>query len=236
MKNVPPPPPRFVGCKRFLFAVCALLCIVFAFALVGCGSDYTDDDDYANFVKWQARYETEKELVELLREYDAAYTAYSSVGGGSNIVFSLRGVTILTDANVTAAWVVYDGADYQVCIDLDNTGAKIFADTTTTNIGEILEIAEINGDNRTVVFSAAISGTVGNGKISISQATETAAKELCSKFSAGAIKIAAAAYNAKRATVSARIANSDYLPPVLPEAPEFVDVSAYLQKAEAMGF
>ena len=70
----------------------------------------------------------------------------------------------------------------------------------------------------------------------IHQTTEAAAKELCGKFGTGTIKIAAAAYNAKRAAVSAREVNSDYLPPALPEAPEFVDVSAYLQKAEAMGF
>ena len=232
------PPPRFVGRKGFVCAICALLCIVFAFALVGCGSGYTDEDDYANFVKWQARYETEKELVGLLREYDAAYTAYSSgVGGGSSIVFSVRGVTVLTDANVAAAWVAYDSINgYCVCIELDNSGAATLADITTSNVGEILEVAEVNDGNRTVLFSAAIHGTVSNGKMLLNQTTEAAAKELCCKFGTGAIKIAAAAYNAKRAAVSAREVNSGYLPAELPESPEYLDVSVYLQKAEAMGF
>ena len=62
--------------KSLFRTMCVLLCAVFAFALAGCGNTYTDEDDYANFVKWQARYETEKELVGLLREYDAAYTTY----------------------------------------------------------------------------------------------------------------------------------------------------------------
>ena len=62
--------------KSLFRTMCVLLCAVFAFALAGCGNTYTDEDDYANFVKWQARYETEKELVGLLREYDAAYRSY----------------------------------------------------------------------------------------------------------------------------------------------------------------
>lgn len=231
------PPPRFVGRKGFVCAICALLCIVFAFALVGCGSGYTDEDDYANFVKWQARYETEKELVGLLRNYDAAYKAYmDGAGSGSDIVFSLRGVTVLTDANVSDAWVVYNGSEYCACIELDNSGAKILADITTSNVGEILEVAEVNDGNRTVLFSAAIHGTVSNGKMLLNQTTEAAAKELCCKFGTGAIKNAAVAYNAKRATVSAREVNSGYLPAELPESPEYLDVSVYLQKAEAMGF
>ena len=224
--------------KSLFRTMCVLLCAVFAFALAGCGNTYTDEDDYANFVKWQARYETEKELVELLREYDAAYTAYSSgVGGGSSIVFSVRGVTVLTDANVAAARVMYDSTrGYCVHIELDNTGAAILADITTTNVGEVLEIAEVNNDNRTVLFSAAIYGTIVDGKMLIHQTTEAAAKELCGKFGTGTIKIAAAAYNAKRAAVSAREVNSGYLPAELPESPEYLDVSVYLQKAEAMGF
>ena len=224
--------------KSLFRTMCVLLCAVFAFALAGCGNTYTDEDDYANFVKWQARYETEKELVELLREYDAAYTAYSSgVGGGSSIVFSVRGVTVLTDANVAAAWVVYNSINgYCVCIELDNSGAATLADITTSNVGEILEVAEVNDGNRTVLFSAAIHGTVSNGKMLLNQTTEAAAKELCCKFGTGAIKIAAAAYNAKRAAVSAREVNSGYLPAELPESPEYLDVSVYLQKAEAMGF
>lgn len=220
--------------KSLFRTMCVLLCAVFAFALAGCGNTYTDEDDYANFVKWQARYETEKELVELLREYDAAYTAYSS---GSSIVFSVRGVTVLTDANVAAAWVAYDSINgYCVCIELDNSGAATLADITTSNVGEILEVAEVNDGNRTVLFSAAIHGTVSNGKMLLNQTTEAAAKELCCKFGTGAIKIAAAAYNAKRAAVSAREVNSGYLPAELPESPEYLDVSVYLQKAEAMGF
>ena len=224
--------------KSLFRTMCVLLCAVFAFALAGCGNTYTDEDDYANFVKWQARYETEKELVELLREYDAAYTAYSSgVGGGSSIVFSVRGVTVLTDANVAAARVMYDSINgYCVCIELDNSGAATLADITTSNVGEILEVAEVNDGNRTVLFSAAIHGTVSNGKMLLNQTTEAAAKELCCKFGTGAIKIAAAAYNAKRAAVSAREVNSGYLPAELPESPEYLDVSVYLQKAEAMGF
>ena len=224
--------------KSLFRTMCVLLCAVFAFALAGCGNTYTDEDDYANFVKWQARYETEKELVELLREYDAAYTAYSSgVGGGSSIVFSVRGVTVLTDANVAAAWVAYDSINgYCVCIELDNSGAATLADITTSYVGEILEVAEVNDGNRTVLFSAAIHGTVSNGKMLLNQTTEAAAKELCCKFGTGAIKIAAAAYNAKRAAVSAREVNSGYLPAELPESPEYLDVSVYLQKAEAMGF
>lgn len=224
--------------KSLFRTMCVLLCAVFAFALAGCGNTYTDEDDYANFVKWQARYETEKELVELLREYDAAYTAYSSgVGGGSSIVFSVRGVTVLTDANVAAAWVAYGSINgYCVCIELDNSGAATLADITTSNVGEILEVAEVNDGNRTVLFSAAIHETVSNGKMLLNQTTEAAAKELCCKFGTGAIKIAAAAYNAKRAAVSAREVNSGYLPAELPESPEYLDVSVYLQKAEAMGF
>lgn len=224
--------------KSLFRTMCVLLCAVFAFALAGCGNTYTDEDDYANFVKWQARYETEKELVELLREYDAAYTAYSSgVGGGSSIVFSVRGVAVLAGAGVAAAWVAYDSINgYCVCIELDNSGAATLADITTSNVGEILEVAEVNDGNRTVLFSAAIHGTVSNGKMLLNQTTEAAAKELCCKFGTGAIKIAAAAYNAKRAAVSAREVNSGYLPAELPESPEYLDVSVYLQKAEAMGF
>lgn len=188
-------------------------------------------------MQWQARYETEKELVGLLRNYDAAYKAYmDGAGDGSDIVFSLRGVTVLTDANVSDAWVVYNGSEYCACIELDNSGAKILADITATNVGEQLEIVEINGDHRNVLLAPTINGTIGNGKITLAQSSEAAAKELCGKFSAGAIKNAAVAYNAKRATVSDRTANGGYLPAKLPESPEYLDVSAYLQKAADMGF
>ncbi|MCM1232825.1 MAG: hypothetical protein NC489_22090 [Ruminococcus flavefaciens] len=219
--------------------MCLALCVVFALALVGCGNTYTDEDDYANFVRWQTRYETEKELVGLLRKYDAAYSAYKGgASDGSNIVFSIRGVTVLTDANVAAATVVYDGTSYCYCvsIELDNSGAKILAEVTASNVGETLDIVAVSGDSRTVLLSPIITGTVGDGKVRIAQETETAANNLCSQFSAGAVKNAAIAYNAKRIALSARTVSVDYLPLSLPEAPEFLDVSGYLQKADALGF
>lgn len=222
--------------KGFFSVLCVLLCVVLSLALIGCGNSYTDEDDYANFVRWQARYETEKELVELLREYDKAYKTYNGmVSNGSTVIFSLKGVTVLTDANVKSASVLYDGYDYFLSVYLDSSGAKVLTDITTANLGETLEIVEVSETNRTVLFSATISIPIANGTIMIRQSSESAAKELCGKFSAGAIKNAAVAYNTKRTKVSTIYVSSDYLPTALPETPEFVDVSEYLQKAEAIG-
>lgn len=235
------PSPRFVGRKGFLSAVCALLCIVFAFALAGCGSCYTDEDDYANFVKWQARYETEKELVELLREYDAAYKAYySDATLPATIEFVFEDTAILSDANITAVDTSYYGSDYVLTITLDAAGANIFANFTATHIGESLSIIEIEGDSRTVLWQAVISSTIGNGIVPIYGLEVEAVNDLRSRIEAkcadSSLKRIAAAYNEKRSGTAARYITSDYLPNALSTEPDYTNVAAYLKKAEAMGF
>lgn len=253
MKNLQkvPPPPRFVGRKGFVCAICALLCIVFAFALVGCGSGYTDEDDYANFVKWQARYETEKELVGLLREYDAAYTTYVACverehSTGSNtavsIAFVFEGRTILTDDNMRRVETIYDATNgYAVVITFDTVGTAIFAEFTANHIGDTLDIVAISDGSSSVISSPYINAAITDGRAIIhgNFTTESAndlSLQIASKNAERMVQQAAVAYNTKRSESSTRYSMPEYLPASLAVEPQYVDVSAYLQKAEAVGF
>lgn len=245
------PPPRFVGRKGFVCAICALLCIVFAFALVGCGSGYTDEDDYANFVKWQARYETEKELVGLLREYDAAYKTYAtcvkhenSTGGNNSasIAFVFEGRTILTDDNMRRVETVYDTTNgYNVVIVFDAVGTAIFAEFTANHIGSTLDIVAISGGSSSVISSPYINAAITDGRAIITGnfTAETAndlSLQIASKNAERMVQQAAAAYNDKRSKSSACYSMPEYLPASLAVEPQYIDVSAYLLKAEAAGF
>ncbi len=245
------PPPRFVGCKRLCSVLCAIFCALLAFALVGCGNTYTDEDDYANFVRWQSRYETEKELVGLLREYDAAYTAYteftakssgSSVVAFASIAFVCEGRTVLTDENIKLVQSSYDVGlgDYVVTITFDSVGAAILADLTVNHIGDTLEIVEINNGNSSVILSPYINTAITNGVVPISGLPEANANELYMRIAAKtaerSVRHAASAYNDKRSKSSARYPMPEYLPASLAVEPQYIDVSAYLQKADAVGF
>lgn len=225
-------PPRILSNKYLYRIVCAIICAIFAFMLVGCG-----DSDYKNFIQNQKRYEAEKELVDLLRDYDTAYTSYKGgANDGINIVFSICGVTVLTDAYVTAAMVAYTDSSYCTIIEFNNSGADILMKSTANNIGEQLEVIAIKGDSRSVLLSAYISAPMYKNTMLLEQATEEAANNLCNQFRMIAVKNAAAAYNAKRIALSDQTVSVDYLPLKLPETPEFSDVSSYLQKADKLGF
>lgn len=236
--------------KNFLCAVCALLCVVFAFALVGCGRGYTDEDDYANFVRWQARYETEKELVGLLREYDAAYTAYTEFtakASGSSVVatsiaFVFEGRTVLTDENIKLVETAYDSPNgYFIAITFDSVGTAIFADLTSSNIGGTIEIVETRNGQSSVLSAPAINSAVLDGRAVINgNYTAESVNELYVRISAKtaerSVRRAASAYNDKRSESSARYSLPEYLPTSLAVEPQYINVSAYLQKAEAVGF
>lgn len=238
--------------KSLLRTVCALLCAVFAFALAGCGNTYTDEDDYANFVKWQARYETEKELVGLLRDYDAAYRSYTTYIENSkdalpnndtvSLAFVFEGRTVLTDENIKLVNVEYDsGNGYIVAVVFDSVGSAIFADLTSTHIGGIIEIVEIRNGQSSVLSALVISAAVTNGRAVINgNFTEASANELYMRIAAKtaerSVSLAASAYNEKHTDYAARYAMPDYLPAALSTAPKYADVSTYLQKAEMLGF
>ncbi|MDE6398360.1 MAG: hypothetical protein K2L51_03470 [Clostridiales bacterium] len=237
--------------KSLLRTVCALLCAVFAFALAGCGNTYTDEDDYANFVKWQSRYETEKELVTLLREYDAAYTAYteytakasgSSIDAAVSLAFVFEGRTVLTDENIKLVQSGYDAGlgDYVVTVTFDSVGTAILAELTANNIGGTLEIIETTNGNSFVLSSPHINSTITNGIAQINGFTEADANELymriASKTAERSVRRAASAYNDKRSKSSARYSMPEYLPASLAIEPQYTDASSYLQKAEAVGF
>lgn len=236
--------------KKIIYYVYALLCVVFAFALVGCGSGYTDEDDYANFVRWQARYETEKELVGLLREYDAAYTAYteftvkssgSSVAAAS-IAFVFEGRTVLTDENIKLVETAYDSNNgYFIAITFDSVGTAIFADLTSSNIGGTIEIVETLNGQPSVLSAPAINSAILDGRAVINgNYTAESANELyvriAAKTAERSVRRAASAYNDKRSESSARYTMPEYLPASLAVEPQYADVSTYLQKAEAVGF
>lgn len=232
--------------------VCLALCAIFALALVGCGNTYTDEDDYQNFVRWQARYETEKSLVGLLREYDAAYRAYVTYSDKTadaperndaiSLAFVFEGRTVLTDANIKLISPEYqqESADYAVAITLDSIGAAVFADLTNNNIGGTVEIVETVNGNSTVLSAPIINSAITNGKVVVGGFSKESADDLClrlwAKCAETNVRQAAAAYNDKRAESVARYSMPDYLPSALPTTAEYVDVSTYLQKAIDLGF
>lgn len=238
--------------KGFFSALCALLCVVFSFALIGCGNSYTDEDDYANFVRWQARYETEKELVELLRNYDAAYRSYATYIENSkdalpnndtvSLAFVFEGRTVLTDENIALVETGYDSdIGYFVTVVFDSIGSAIFADLTSTHIGGIIEIVEIRNGQSSVLSAAVMNAAVTNGRATINgNFTEASANDLymriAEKTAERSVSLAASAYNEKHAEYAARYSMPEYLPAALSTAPEYTDVSVYLQKAEAVGF
>lgn len=231
--------------------MCVLLCAVFAFALAGCGNTYTDEDDYANFVKWQARYETEKELVELLREYDAAYKTYTacverenSTGGNTSasIAFVFEGRTILTDDNMRRIETVYDATDgYAVVITFDAVGTAIFAEFTANHIDSTLDIVAISGGSSSVISSPYINAAITDGRAIITgNFTAESATDLYLRIAAKtadrSVRLAASAYNNKRSESAVRYSMPEYLPASLAVTPEYTDAAVYLQKAEAIGF
>lgn len=229
-KKMSTPPPRILSNKYLYRIVCAIICAIFAFMLVGCG-----DSDYKNFIQNQKRYEAEKELVDLLRDYDTAYRIYTSSGrGGENISFSIDGTTIFTDANVKATEICYFPSEVLYCaiIHIDKNGITALTDVINNNPGDF-DIILNSGDIQTVLSSSDF--TIGNNSLYIARKSEQAAKEFCCLFSAGPIKTTAPAYNTKRAELF-WITACDYLPAALPEMPQLLDVSTYLKKAEAMGF
>lgn len=238
--------------KSLFRTMCVLLCAVFAFALAGCGNTYTDEDDYANFVKWQARYETEKELVDLLREYDAAYRSYIDYTEKSkdalpnndtiSLAFVFEGRTVLSDDNIALVETGYDSNNgYFVTVVFDSVGSAIFADLTSNHIGGTIEIVEIRNGQSSVLSAPVINAAVANGRAVINGSfTEASANDLymriAEKTAERSVSLAASAYNNKRADCAARYAMPEYLPAALSTVPEYADVSAYLQKAEAVGF
>lgn len=237
------------SCKR---VICMLLCVMFAFALFGCGDTYTDEDDYANFVKWQARYETEKELVGLLHDYDAAYRSYMTYIENSkddlpnndamSLAFVFEGRTILTDENIKLVSIGYNenSDDYSVIVTFDSVGSAILADITTNNIGKALVIVAIDGNFSSVISSPSIVSAITNGVAPISSFSEETANDffmcIAQKTAKRSVSLAASAYNDRRAEYAARYAIPDYLPAALSTDSDYADVSAYLQKAEAVGF
>lgn len=237
--------------KSIYRLLCMLFCTFFAFALVGCGDAYTDEDDYANFVRWQERYETEKELVRLLREYDAAYTAYteytakapgSSIDAAVSLAFVFEGRTVLTDENIKLVQSSYDAGlgDYVVTVTFDSVGTAIFAELTTNNIGGTIEIVETRNAQSNVLSAPVINSAITNGVVQINGFTEADANELymriASKTAERSVRRAASAYNDKRSKSATLYSMSEYLPASLAIEPQYVDVSAYLQKAEDIGF
>lgn len=153
-----------------------------------------------------------------------------------------EGRTVLTDENIKLVQSGYDGTlgDYVVTVSFDSVGTAILADLTANYIGSTLEIVETNNGNSSVILSAYINATITNGIIPISGFSEANANELymciSAKTAERSVRRAASAYNDKRSESSARYPMPEYLPASLAVEPQYVDVSAYLQKAEAVGF
>lgn len=247
------PPPSLVSSKRFCRFLCVVFCTLFAFALVGCGDTYSDEDDYANFVRWQARYEAEKELVGLLREYDAAYRSYIDYTEKSkdalpnndtaSLAFVFEGRTVLTDENIKLVQSGYDASydSYVVTVLFDSVGTAIFAELTSSNIGGVIEIVEIRNGQSSVLSSPVINSAISNGRAVINgNFTAESATDLYLRIAAKtadrSVRLAASAYNNKRSESAVRYSMPEYLPASLAVTPEYTDAAVYLQKAEAIGF
>ena len=233
--------------RSFISVVCAMLCAVIAFAVVGCGNSDADND-YANFVKMQARYETEKELVKLLREYDAAYTSYTDVltqapflpfSNDASLAFVFEGNTILTDENIKLVTLDYDAdsGEYSVTIIFDSIGATILADITSNNIGSTMEIVVIENGYTSIISMPTINSAITDG---IAPITGGSANDLYFNIARvtaeRSVRKAAVAYNEKCAEYQSDYSMPVFLPAVLAVEPEYIDVSEYLQKADASGF
>lgn len=233
--------------KRLYCSLCILLCAVFIFSFAGCSDP--------------VRYEKEKELVRLLREYDGAYkayTAYLEVAPDNyhnvdiKITFSLLsdGQVFLTDENITKVTVDYDAENeyYFITIAYDDIGAEILTDITSKHIGEKIQIKakyyDSFFDNKwvdEVVSENVITSTItGNTARLASYSNKATANELYTYLAANCVthslKTAITAYNEKCTEYLKQYTTPEYLPASLAVAPTYTDIAEYLQKAKAAGF
>lgn len=225
------------------FRVIALaLCCALLFSLCGCGGK-----------KSNAKNETEKELVGLLRDYNATYEWYADytestkyallTEGDITISFVLDGDTILTDEHITLIRVGEDETgDYYVEITFDEIGAAIFADITANNIGECIVIEKTQNGKSSIIAAPYIGSAITGNCVQINNTgrTKEEANDLFVRLTGQAaeknVKRTAAAYNDKMAETLAEVSLPEYLPASLAVEPPFTDVSEYLIKAEAAGF
>jgi len=234
--------------KRTGVVLSLVMCIVFAFTLSGCNDKYTDEDDYANFVRWQSRYETEKELIKLLRDYDTAYTTYKTYiekkstihDGNSSIEFVFEGKTVLTDANIRLANIVPNEAnEYLISIQFDSVGTAVFAEITANNIGNKLYIVQTKNGYSSLITSPTINAVITDGKAELN-VDKGSFYDICliiwDACAERNVQQAATAYNEQQVESAKSYSLSEYLPASLAVEPEYTDVSSYLQKAEQLGF
>ena len=137
---------------------------------------------------------------------------------------------------------IYDATNgYAVVITFDTVGTAIFAEFTANHIGDTLDIVAISDGSSSVISSPYINAAITDGRAIIhgNFTTESAndlSLQIASKNAERMVQQAAVAYNTKRSESSTRYSMPEYLPASLAVEPQYVDVSAYLQKAEAVGF
>ncbi len=253
--NCPPPEPNFRKLSHSVIRLVGLglLCCLLALTLCGCGNNArSDEEGYANFVQWQARYAAEKELIGLLREYDVVYKWYADykektkyslpTEGAITISFVLEGETFLTDEHITLIQVgKNEQGDYYVEITFDEIGAAIFADITANNIGKSIEIEETLNGQSSLIASPSISSEITGKSVQINgEYTEETANyvlvHITGQAAERSVKRNAIAYNDKASENATRTSFPEYLPASLATEPTFDDVSGYLAKAAAAGF
>lgn len=200
-------------CKRLYGALCVLLCAVFIFSFAGCSDP--------------ARYEAEKELVTLLRDYDVAYNAYNDYRNIATAYYGDMWVTDTTDIHVkfiltrdesvfltdeyfTSVSVEYNAnsEDYSLVATLDEIGTAIFSYVTTYNIGESTKVVTTYYDryskrqHEEIILAPTISAPVTDGIVRIyGFSSKDKANSMLVYFAASSIercvKNAVSSYNEK---------------------------------------
>ncbi len=200
----------------------------------------------------------------MLREYDAVYTTYmeyldiAAEAHGNAFVESqpdipikfklMDGQIFLTDEHIKQVTISHntDNDTYAVNIIYNEIGADIIAEVSSQHIGEPIYIVaslyydhiDMWQDDAIVApyINSAITGSVSAITVSSKKEANSLYTYLASKSINRSVKNAILNYNTKCSEYVKKYSLSEYLPNSLSSDTGYIDISDYLQKAEAAGF
>lgn len=217
---------RLISSKLLCKILCLVLCVTFVSLFFGCDSK----NNLANSSDWQ----TERELIDFLHEYNVAYQPYAEKEyileeyAGAKIDFMLSDTLILTSDN----FVSLSLTDKTLTIHLDTTAANILAQFSSENIGATIDIKKRKNGNIAILSQPIIESPILSGIIYLSNG-QNLYNDFAAIFANTRLTNLATAYNAKRNFYNVSV---DYLPISLALPPIYTNVTPFLENAEIKGF
>lgn len=212
--------------KRIFIISCFVICISLFLSFVGCESS-----NYSANEKTQP--ETEKELVDLLRQYDALYKPFTesehalAQNATSKIKFAFKGDVLFTSDNFRSITLSAE----TLIINLDTLSTETLAQISSENIGEYIDILKCNDESIETLSQPIIESPILHGTVYINN--HSLYNEFSTIYTNTQLTKIANTYNTKR---SAYHVDADYLPDALALPPLYTDVTRYLEKADIKGF